>query len=332
MSAPGEARSARPTDLPIIASILDAVWNDLGQPIVHTVEELQEEFSSESTSLDDVLVWDDSTGEPVGVGYTVLLAGESLSRCYLFGGVHPAARRHGIGSSLLDQLISRAEQRLLSCRSHQLVIRTHRPAESSNAARLLARRGFTVARYFTDMHRNTDDPSIAALPTGYRIDRWDPGRSEEMRELKNLAFNDHWGSTPSSIDAWRSTIDSSTTRLDLSRTVLAPDGEPVGLLLTRRHPADDDTLGAKYAWMDLIATHPEHRGRGLAAAMIVDALDSYRRDGIERAALEVDADSPTGAHRLYTNLGFEPWHRVETDEFEIEPVTAPDGATSPPSG
>ncbi len=84
--------------------------------------------------------------------------------------------------------------------------------------------------------------------------------------------------------------------------------------------------------MDLIATHPEHRGRGLAAAMIVDALDSYRRDGIERAALEVDADSPTGAHRLYTNLGFEPWHEVETDEFEIEPVTAPDGATSPRSG
>ncbi len=181
MSAPGEARSARPTDLPAIATILDAVWNDLGQPIVHTVEELQEEFSTESTSLDDVLVWDDSTGEPVGVGYTVLLTGESLSRCYLFGGVHPAARRRGIGGSLVDQLISRAAQGLLSCRSHHFVIRTHRPAESSDAARLLARRGFTVERYFTDMHRDTNDPPTAALPTGYRLDTWDPDRSEEIR-------------------------------------------------------------------------------------------------------------------------------------------------------
>lgn len=332
MSAPGEARSARPTDLPAIATILDAVWNDLGQPIVHTVDELQEEFSTESTSLDDVLVWDDSTGEPVGVGYTVLLTGESLSRCYLFGGVHPAARHHGIGGTLIDQLIDRSKRRLHGCSSGRRVIRTHRPSASISAARLLATRGFTVERYFTDMHRDTDDPPTAALPTGYRLDTWDPDRSEEIRELKNLAFNDHWGSTPSSIDTWRSTVGSTATRLDLSRTVLAPDGALVGLLLTRRHPADDETLDAKYAWMDLIATHPEHRGRGIAAAMIVDALDSYRRDGIERAALEVDADSPTGAHRLYTNLGFEAWREVETDGFEIEPVTAPGGATSPRSG
>jgi len=331
VSAPGKARSARPTDLPAIATILDAVWNDLGQPIVHTVEELQEEFSSESTSLDDVLVWDNSTGEPVGVGYTLLLAGDDLARCYLFGGVHPGARRRGIGTELIDHLIARASERLRASGSRRLVMRTHRPSTSTAAASILSARGFTVARYFTDMHRSTTEPPTVDLPDGYEIATWDNERAEELRELKNLAFSDHWGSTPSSVESWDETTSSSPTRLDLSRTVSTANGEIVGLLLTRRHPSDDEILGAPYAWMDLIATHPAHRGRGIAAAMIADALRAYREEGISRAALEVDADSPTGADRLYVGLGFEPWRATETDEMEVEPLTAPDGATSPPS-
>ena len=329
MSTPGEGRAARPTDLPAIATILDALWLDLGQPIVHTVEELNEEFSSEATSLDDVLVWESAEGELVGVGYTMLLPGESLARCYLFGGVVPEWRSRGIGGALIDQLIDRSERRLHGCSSERRVIRTHRPTTSNIAAQILRARDFSVVRYFTDMHRDTNDAPAAVLADDYRIGTWDPSRSEEIRLLKNLAFNDHWGSTPSSADAWRSTVDSSATRLDLSRTVTATNGELVGLLLTRRHPADDETLGAKYAWMDLIATHPDHRGRGIAAAMIIDTLTAYRRDGIERAALEVDADSPTGAHRLYAKLGFEPWHAVETDELDL---SERDDATSPPSG
>ncbi len=324
-------RSAETSDLPGIATLLDAVWADLDQPIAHSAEELAEEFDSTATSLADVMVCESDNGDLSAVGYTLLLTGESLSRCYLFGGVHPEARHHGIGTELIDHLIARASERLRALSSRRLVMRTHRPSTSTAAASILSARGFTVARYFTDMHRSTTEPPTVDLPDGYEIATWDNERAEELRELKNLAFSDHWGSTPSSVESWDETISSSPTRLDLSRTVSTANGEIVGLLLTRRHPSDDEILGAPYAWMDLIATHPAHRGRGIAAAMIADALRAYREEGISRAALEVDADSPTGAHRLYTNLGFEAWRQVETDEFEIEPVTAPDGATSPPS-
>mgnify|MGYP003322091367 CR=1 FL=1 len=201
MSTPGKARAARPTDLPAIAAILDAVWLELDQPICHTVEELNEEFSSEATSLDDVLVWESADGELIGVGYTVLLPGESLARCYLFGGVLPEWRSRGVGGSLIDQLIDRAERRLHGCSSDRRVIRTHRPSSSISAARLLRSRDFSVVRYFTDMHREVNDSPAALLPDGYRIGTWDPSRSEEIRLLKNLAFNDHWGSTPSSTDS-----------------------------------------------------------------------------------------------------------------------------------
>ncbi|MEK9839497.1 MAG: GNAT family N-acetyltransferase, partial [Ilumatobacter sp.] len=222
-------------------------------------------------------------------------------------------------------------ERLRASGSQRLVMRTHRPSTSTAAASILSARGFTVARYFTDMHRSTTEPPTVDLPDGYEIATWDNERAEELRELKNLAFSDHWGSTPTSVESWDETISSSPTRLDLSRTVSTANGEIVGLLLTRRHPSDDEILGAPYAWMDLIATHPAHRGRGIAAAMIADALRAYREEGISRAALEVDADSPTGADRLYVGLGFEPWRATETDEMEVEPLTGPDGATSPPS-
>ena len=324
-------RSAETSDLPGIATLLDAVWADLDQPIAHSAEELTEEFDSTATSLADVMVWESDNGDLSAVGYTLLLAGDDLARCYLFGGVHPEARHHGIGTELIDHLIARASERLRALSSRRLVMRTHRPSTSTAAASILSARGFTVARYFTDMHRSTTEPPTVDLPDGYEIATWDNERAEELRELKNLAFSDHWGSTPSSVESWDETISSSPTRLDLSRTVSTANGEIVGLLLTRRHPSDDEILGAPYAWMDLIATHPAHRGRGIAAAMIADALRAYREEGISRAALEVDADSPTGADRLYVGLGFEPWRATETDEMEVEPLTAPDGATSPPS-
>lgn len=48
---------------------------------------------------------------------------------------------------------------------------------------------------------------------------------------------------------------------------------------------------------------PEHRGRGLGAALLVKALDGFRRAGLRRAYLEVTAQND-GAVRLYRKLGF----------------------------
>ncbi len=46
-----------------------------------------------------------------------------------------------------------------------------------------------------------------------------------------------------------------------------------------------------------------HRGRGLGTALLLQALDGFRRAGLERAFLEVTAQND-GAVRLYRSLGF----------------------------
>ncbi|MEL0041696.1 MAG: hypothetical protein VW685_10285 [Ilumatobacter sp.] len=74
-------RSAETSDLPGVATLLDAVWADLDQPIAHSAEELAEEFDSTATSLADVMVWESDNGDLSAVGYTLLLAGDDLARC-----------------------------------------------------------------------------------------------------------------------------------------------------------------------------------------------------------------------------------------------------------
>jgi len=48
---------------------------------------------------------------------------------------------------------------------------------------------------------------------------------------------------------------------------------------------------------------PAHRGRGLGTALLMRALDGFRRAGLDRVHLEVTAEN-IGAIRLYERLGF----------------------------
>lgn len=54
-----------------------------------------------------------------------------------------------------------------------------------------------------------------------------------------------------------------------------------------------------------IATHPDHRRRGLAAALLRVARAAWQARGVATAWLEVRADN-AGAQALYEQLGWEP--------------------------
>jgi ribosomal-protein-alanine N-acetyltransferase len=53
-----------------------------------------------------------------------------------------------------------------------------------------------------------------------------------------------------------------------------------------------------------VATHPAHRRRGFAAALLEAAFAAWRSRGVATAWLEVRADNP-GAQALYEALGWE---------------------------
>lgn len=309
-------------DLPAIATVLTAIDRDTAQPRVVTVEELSDEFDGIHTDPHRDLLGVFDGDNLIACAYTYLLLGGDVHRCYVMGGVHPDHRGRGVGRSLLDAALAAATSRLESIDDDApTVIRTYLPTVDLVLDAMFERRGFTAVRWFDDLHRPVADPPSAPPTRGITITDWDAARLEELRSVKNAAFEDHWGSEPSSEHEWRQLTEGSHARPDLSRMAVADDGAIVGLLLVHRHAADDTVLGTRYAWIDKVATLASHRGRGIAAALIAASIGAMTRDGIERVALGVDSANPTGAHELYRRLGFEPWTRFVTRERWVR--TAP---------
>ena len=114
----------------------------------------------------------------------------------------------------------------------------------------------------------------------------DPSHAEILAAI-------HRAATPEagwSADAWRSLL-----AVPGARTRIAMDGAaPVGFLHLRRAAGEAEVV--------MIATHPSAQRRGIAAALLEDALAAL---GGEPLFLEV-AECNRAARALYARFGFEP--------------------------
>ncbi|MBA8794796.1 ribosomal protein S18 acetylase RimI-like enzyme [Friedmanniella endophytica] len=73
-----------------------------------------------------------------------------------------------------------------------------------------------------------------------------------------------------------------------------------------------DAAGVEGSYIDYIGVHRSARGRGVAKALLHTVITDTAARGRNRVALEVDADSPTGADGLYRSLGWETAYRTES--------------------
>jgi ribosomal protein S18 acetylase RimI-like enzyme len=69
--------------------------------------------------------------------------------------------------------------------------------------------------------------------------------------------------------------------------------------------------------VNLIGVRPEWRRRGIAEALLRAAFAEFFRRGELRVALGVDAESPTGATRLYERVGMRVFSRTVVYEKEL---------------
>jgi mycothiol synthase len=308
-------RPAADGDMEAIADVFNAALRADGVPQVITTDEIAEEFEDEHLTLDDdtrVAVVD---GTIVGASYLLYVpAEEKAVRCYLDGHVRPEARGRGVGTALLDWSVARATERLAAEPAGQpTVIRATALDYLHDTHRLYQRAGLTPIRYHDELLRPLTDLPTLRQPDGVRIVPWPDGRDEEVRAVKNAAFDDHWGSTPTSADAWQHMIGGTSGRRDLSFVAMVDD-RVVGHCVCRRYEQDDDLIGRRDGWIHSLGTLREVRGRGVASAMIAHALHAFADAGLTHASIEVDSENPTGAARLYRSLGFEPRQRTITFE------------------
>ena len=140
---------------------------------------------------------------------------------------------------------------------------------------------------------------------------------EGVRLAYNASFADHWGSSPSSPERWRNLFaDSSSFRADFSRLAVR-DGEVVGFVMSDEFDSETRARGHRTGYVDRVGTVRSVRGRGVATTLMVHCLHAMRESGCQYADLTVDAESPTGAGRLYERLGFAVHRRNEVRGLEI---------------
>jgi mycothiol synthase len=207
--------------------------------------------------------------------------------------VHPASRRRGFGTALLDRVIEHNGERELSVWAH---------GDLPGSAQLLAPHGFERARVLLQMRRalaGVDPDPGSALPGDVQVLPFRPGRDEEAWLRVNArAFAHHreqGGWTAEDV-----ALREAEPWFDPAGFLLAvhADGSLAGFHWTKVHPGPPP-LGEVY----VLGVDPSARGLRLGPALTVAGLRHLRDAGLQTVLLYVDDDNPR-AVRLYEGLGF----------------------------
>ena len=315
-----QLRSAGAEDLAAVAALVRRAEAHDGVPRVLADEELVQDLGAPHVQLDADTRVALRAGEAVGWAYVWNPpARERLDRAELFGEVAPEHRDTGVGRALLGWSVARARERL-AARAHDLprFIRVDAYDWLEDRHRLYGRFGFDAVRFRDELVRPLGDLPTVPVPGGVTVVSWPDDRDHEIREARNAAFADHWGSTVVGAEQWHDFVRGHGARPDLSAVALdEATGRVIGLCANQAYPEDEAVTGRRDAWIAVLGTVPAARGRGVASALIAWSLGAFAGAGFSHAVLEVDTENPTGAARLYRGLGFEPLHRSITHEIQV---------------
>lgn len=160
----------------------------------------------------------------------------------------------------------------------------------------------SVSHFSLDVPIGGADPASVrppGAPPGYRLLPYvdSPESWALLHDVAMRAFADHFDFEPLDAATLRGEVVDEIS--DMSQWILVHhDGEVVGYALgSNRYAADD------FGYVASLGVLPEHRGRGLATALLRARFADDAARGYLGTMLHVDAENTTGATRLYEGLG-----------------------------
>lgn len=240
-----------------------------------------------------------STLTAYGINY---IASREPLQMFLMGGVHPTHRHLSIGTALLHWQLSHAVAwRDEHCPGEPLWLGCYAEIGRAGLERVASRIGFAPTRFYYDLARDLTKPVHVPAVDGVELHTFVPSNSETVRRLHNLCFSSITD-TEVAPETWADRLAEATFRPEWS--VLATvDDEVVGYAMSGVDESTDSD-GPLYGWTERFGVHPDHRGKGIAVAMLAACLNNMRADGCVEAGIGIDTEDESGIATLAEQIGY----------------------------
>jgi GNAT superfamily N-acetyltransferase len=239
----------------------------------------------------------------------------------IWGRVHPAHTGCGIGSYLIEWAEERGRMAVSQAPEEaRVTLVGHCLSRDEAAVELFKEAGYNLIRYALRMVIELDGPPPEAIwPEGITVRTLVRGQDEAATlQAVRESFQDHWGYVMRPFEAelarWKHFMETDDI-FDSSLWNLALFGDKVvGTALNYPYVDDDHDMG----WVGTLGVVREWRRHGLGLALLQHSFQQFYQRGKRKVGLGVDAQSLTGATRLYLKAGMHPDPRREWSIFEKE--------------
>lgn len=253
------------------------------------------------------------------VGYVEAWDEAPHVRLFVSARVHPGSTGQGIGTFLLRWSERRAQRAIPKAPAGaRVVIHQELLSTEAKAHQLLEANGYKPIRHALRMVIEMDTPPPEpALPPGITIRAFVPGEERRVLEAVDEAFRDHWGYVETPFEQmYEDLLHWMEKDADHDPTLwfLAMDGDEIaGASLCHPKIVEDPEMGFVFT----LGVRRPWRRRGIALALLQHSFGALFRRGKRKVGLGVDAQSLTGATRLYERAGMHADRRYTTFEKEL---------------
>ena len=218
------------------------------------------------------------------------------------GIVAQGAQGRGLGTALVERGEDAARSRGFGR------VQTWALARDALAGALFDACGYRDVRRFYDMVIElSTEPRVPELAPPLLLDGFRDDDARAFHAAMMESFRDHWDWHGPPFDEWWEL----RGRDDRSLWFVVRDGDELAAIAR-------NALRDSGGYVGLLGVRRPWRGRGLAKALLLHTFAEFWRRGLHRVSLGVDAESPTGATKLYESVGM----RVELESTVYEKALA----------
>ena len=294
-------------DLDAILTLAVACETEDKSGSVPTREQMEHQLSFPGFDVEKLIyLLPDAQGELRAMCGYVPIPGPEGTQIQVVLTVHPDHREGDLPNALLKFVEERsaAWQQETGQTARLSVSAQSQPPFYSD---LYSRNGFQIVRWFLELGRDLTQP----------IPEFAPPPAVAIRAMENLeqdipafykafdeSFRDHFNPIQLTLEQTQHLVNSPGFRADLTLLAFGADNDPAGVCASQIRTNYNAQNQTSEGMVNMLGVRRPYRKIGLGRALLIRGLELLREAGMTTAVLYVDAESPTGATRLYESVGF----------------------------